>query len=334
MGHFEMFRAAFVSNVMNVISDESLQAVIKALDIVSNDYEITRKTTDIIVSDGIPEVVRLFIAAKAVEHIAKSTLGKYLEILTGFFKMVCKPVTDITTNDVRVYLFRYEEERHIAKETLNLHRSVLNSFFEWLAGEEYIPKNPVKKIKTIHCNGKKMPTMEALELEIMRSACRTERERALVDFLYSTGARISEVRNAMIDDIDFANHTFTIRHGKGDKERITYLNAKCELSLRTYLDSRDDNSPYLFVTMRYPHRQITTNRAMENEVDRIRSRTSLKKKITPHAFRRTTATIGTSNGMPVQEMQKMLGHADINTTMRYVTINQESVRISHSKYIA
>jgi integrase/recombinase XerD len=174
--------------------------------------------------------------------------------------------------------------------------------------------------------------MTSIELEKMRCACHDLREKALVDFLYSTGARVSEVRAGLITDVDIASGVYLIRHGKGDKERKTYLNAEALLSLQAYLSTRKDDSPYLFVSARGHHSM--TSKAIQDIISKIRARTDITKRITPHAFRRTTATIGTANGMAVQEMQKLLGHANINTTMRYVAVADESVKTDHSKYIA
>lgn len=332
MGNYELFRAELASRLASCVPEDLLLRVLAAVDDVSAGYDISRQTTDIIPADGIPEAVRLYIASKAVEQLSKLTLVEYKRVLVKFFQTVRKPVQEVSANDIRVYLFRYEESRGIQKETVEHLRIVLNSFFEWLALEEIIPKNPAKRISPIHTNPKEQPRMTTLELEKMRCACQDLREKALVDFLYSTGARVSEVRAGLITDVDIASGVYLIRHGKGDKERKTYLNAEALLSLQAYLSTRKDDSPYLFVSVRGHHSM--TSKAIQDIISKIRSRTDITKRITPHAFRRTTATIGTANGMSVQEMQKLLGHANINTTMRYVAVADESVKTDHSKYIA
>lgn len=332
MGNYELFRAELADRLASCVPESLLPCVIAAIDDVSSGYNISRQPTDIIPAGGIPESVRLYIASKAVEQLSKLTLAEYKRVLVKFFQTVCKPVQDVSANDIRVYLFRYEESRGIQKDTVDHLRKVLNSFFEWLTIEEIIPKNPARRISPIHTNPKEQPRMTTLELEKMRRACNDVREKALVDFLYSTGSRVSEVTAGLITDVDFADGVYLIRHGKGDKERKTYLNAEALLSLQAYLSTRKDDSPYLFVSARGHHGM--TSKAIQDIISKIRSRTDITKRITPHAFRRTTATIGTANGMSVQEMQKLLGHANINTTMRYVTVADESVKKDHSKYIA
>lgn len=333
MSNYELFRTSLAAQLISRIPENMLHDILSVIDNVSADYDIIRKTTDLIVYEGVPESVKLFLAAKAIEHRSSATLAGYLRHLTDFFRTVNKPVEAITTNDIRVYLFRYKETRHVVETTLETLRCTLNSYFEWMAQEEYLPKNPARRIAPIASTQKRRSAMDLLDLEKIRSACADVREKALVDFLFSTGARVSEVKAAQIDDVCFLKHSFLIRHGKGDKERTTYLNAEAEVSLSAYLASRTDSNPSLFVTTRAPHHGMSS-KAIQDIIRKICSRAGVKIRITPHIFRHTTATIALRNGMPIEQVRQLLGHARLDTTLLYTDLDQQEVMNSHRKYIS
>ena len=175
--------------------------------------------------------------------------------------------------------------------------------------------------------------MTALELEKVRNACRSLREKALVDFLYSTAARVSELSNLDIRHVNLTDHTVRIEHGKGDKGRTTFLNAEAEISLRAYLDSRTDDCAALFVN-KYGEKRRMQKRSIEDEICRIVSRCDLSVHVTPHIFRHTAASLALQRGMPIEQVQKFLGHARIQTTLRYAKILSADVKSSHAKYVA
>ena len=217
----------------------------------------------------------------------------------------------------------------------NVYR-VLNSFFEWCTTEGICPANPVKRITSIKQEKKPRKAMKRIELEYLRNACTNPRDKALVDFLYSTGVRVSELCNARIDHIDWERKTILIEHGKGNVTRPTYMNPVSEVSLKTYLASRSDDSPYLFTRTRGRSADPLDAKTVQNAIDRI-VRLSGRKfsvRITPHVFRHTIATVLLRNGMPVEQVQRFLGHANINTTMIYAEVRDEDVSRSHSLYAA
>ena len=212
-------------------------------------------------------------------------------------------------------------------------RIILNSFFAWLVDEDMIRKNPMRHIKPIKSEESVRLPMSQLELEKVRKSCKTLREKALVDFLYSTAARISEVVNMKIDDINFTDRTVLIRCGKGGKTRITFINAESEVSLRAYLASRTDDDPAGFVSVKKPIHGVQ-KKALEIEVANIVSRCNISVHVTPHVFRHTAASLALQRGMPIDQVQKWLGHARIQTTLRYAKTLNFDVKLSHQKYVA
>lgn len=296
-------------------------------------WEFTPKSTAIITAGGVPDEVRNYLACKSIENIRKGTLRNYFYLLRTFFDVVRLPVDRITAADVRRFLGWYKMNKNVTNDTLNHKRIILNSFFEWCADEYPEIRNPMRHIKPIKCEDPERLPMTALELEKVRKSCRTVREKALVDFLYSTAARVSEVCDLNLDDISFTDHTVHIRCGKGGKGRTTYMNAEAEVSLRSYLDTRTDDNPFLFVSVHAPHSRIG-KRAVEVEIQKIVSRCELSVHVTPHIFRHTAASLALQRGMPIDQVQKWLGHASIQTTLRYAKTLNFDVKLSHEKYCA
>ena len=331
---YESYRADIASRLQPLIPDPlQLQAVLFAIDDASSGYQITRSTTDLIVYEGIPDVVRLYIAAKSVENVARGTLKNYYLALCHFFEAVRIPLEKITTNDIRLYLHRYKHTRNVMDATVDGIRVVLNGFFEWCLEEDMIQKNPVRRVAPIRQPDPQRLPLSALELEKVRASCRTLREKALVDFLYSSACRVSECSALDREHVNFTDHTIRIEHGKGDKARTTFLNAEAEISLRAYLDSRKDISQALFVTSRAPFARMSV-KAIQNEVEKIVSRVHLSVHVTPHIFRHTAASLALQRGMPVEQVQRFLGHAKIQTTLRYAKVLDADVKASHQRCIA
>lgn len=329
---YEAFRASFHAQLLPVYSPDVLERILASLDIVANDYDIQRRTMDLIVYNDVPETVKLYIASKAVENTSKGTLDNYYRALCAFFRTVCKPVEQITTNDVRVYLHQYKLSHHVQDSTLEGLRITLNSFFAWCLDEDLVQKNPIHRIKPIKFQQKPRQPMTPMELELMRSACRTVREKALVDFLYSTAARVSEAAALKLEDVDLKEGTIQIQHGKGDKARPSYLNAEAIVSLQAYLATRDDDCPAVFVTTRRPHHQMTA-KALQEEIKAIKTRANIQKKVTPHVFRHTTATTALRNGMSVQQVMQLLGHSRLDTTLIYTHEDNSDVKASHARHV-
>lgn len=238
----------------------------------------------------------------------------------------------MTTNDVRVWIHEQQTAGKIGNETLESYRVSLCSFFSWAVDEEYLDKNPVARIKPIRYEKKQRKSLCQMDLEYIRRACITDKERALVEFLYSTGCRISEVASAKLSDVDWPRNEVAVI-GKGNKHRTCYLNAKAVVALQQYLRSRDDDSDGLFVSDRAPHNAIGKP-GLEKIVRIICERCSqIGVHVTPHVLRHTTATVALQNGMPVQDVQRMLGHSSINTTMIYAETNQREVKTLHERCV-
>lgn len=331
---YEQMRSSLSARLLDhQVPPELLHNILQELDLVAADYDIRRTCRDLITTGGFPEILKIYCAALAVESKTIGTIDGYKRELLKFFNALRKPFNLITTNDIRTYMFHRQYDDHLKKGSLEHVRIILNSFFNWLVDEEYMERNPARRIEPIHVDRKGREPIPMIELEQLRLACKTSREKALIDFLYSTAARASECAALTLDDIDWRERSAKIRHGKGDKFRIVYFNAESEVSLRNYLDGRKFDSPALFCSSRAPHGHLTKE-ALELEIRHVRARVcNLSVQVVPHALRTTFATQASTNGMPLEHIQKLMGHANINTTMRYVHSAQEDARASHRKYI-
>ena len=318
---------------LNSLGIPRVPEILAVLDVAASGYEVSRKTTDIIPADEIPQAVRLYIASKTVEHLAKGTLSLYLLRLRQFFLAIRKPIDQVTANDIRVYLYQYRQGRNIKDTTMEGIRICLNSFFEWCTQEELISKNPARRVPSLRVDSPERLPMSALELEQVRGSCRSLREKAMVDFLYSSACRVSEFCALNLSDVNWVEHTVHIRCGKGGKGRTTYLNPEAEISLRAYLDSRKDSGPALFVSSRAPHGRLNV-KAVQNEIQKIVSRCALSVHVTPHIFRHTAASLALQRGMPLEQVQRFLGHSRIQTTLRYAKTLSQDVQLSHSHFVA
>lgn len=330
---FESFRADLVSRLVPQLPGDQLQSVLTALDEMSRSYDIQAKITDIITSGGVPDAVRLYIASKSVENLAKGTLRNYLSTLSLFFSVVRHPVDEVTSADCRLWLNWYKTNYKICSSTYEHKRIVLNSFFEWCVDEDLIRRSPMRHVRPIRVDDPERLPMTALELEKVRDSCKSLRQKAMVDFLYSTACRVSEFCDMNISDVDFTEHVVHIRCGKGGKGRTTFMNAEAEISLRAYLASRTDNCPALFVSSKGTRCRLG-KKAVEVEINKIVSRCDLSVKVTPHVFRHTAASLALQRGMPIDQVQKWLGHARIQTTLRYAKNLNFDVKISHQKFCA
>lgn len=333
---YEQFRHSVVMRLEDIgLPSSVLNRVLSEIDIASQDYKIEHQCTDIIsIEEGIPQMVKMFIASMAVKNCSRRTLKDYTQCLERFFAVVRKPYNMVTTNDIRLYLFGGSQSGRWCPATTDHQRTVINAFFNWCVDEEYLNRNPSRVISPIKVPKKKLKPLQQIELEEMRDACKTYRERALVDILFSSGVRISECVALTENDINWTDHTILVRHGKGDKERITYFNPEAEVSLRNYLNSRKGSDGHVFCKTRAPYTGVTIE-ALEAEIRHIRERIAdkLGVKVTPHTLRRTTATIASERGMPIEDVQAILGHESIETTMRYVSVSNNRVKNNYSKYM-
>ena len=282
-----------------------------------------------------PEILMMFLDAKEVEEKSKRTIKLYRSVLSRLLRDIQKAVSQIDTADIRHFLASCKQKGH-KNVTLGNTRKILNCFFEWCILEGICTVNPVKRVASIKVEKSPRHAMKPIELEYLRNACESLRDKAMIDFLYSTGVRVSEFCHARIDNIDWEKKTVLIEHGKGDVTRKTYLNPKAEVSLRAYLDSRADDSPFIFARTKGKSDKPLDAKTVQDAVDRIvrAAGRSFSVRITPHVFRHTIATVLLRNGMPVEQVQRFLGHSNINTTMIYAEVRDEDVRRSHSLYAA
>ena len=275
-------------------------------------------------------LVDLFLAAKRIEGCSEKSLKYYQSTILALLDDLKKDVKHIVTDDIRTYLTEYQARKQSSKVTIDNIRRILSSFFSWLEDEDYILKSPVRRIHKVKTgtNIKETYTDEALEL--MRDNCTELRDLAIIDMLASTGMRVGEMVLLNREDIDF-NERECIVFGKGDKERIVYFDARTKIHLLNYLNSRDDDNPALFVSLQKPH-----NRLQISGIE-VRLREYGKclgiNKVHPHKFRRTLATMAIDKGMPIEQLQQLLGHRRIDTTLQYAMVKQSNVKIAHRKYI-
>lgn len=277
------------------------------------------------------ELLQLFLTAKQVEGCSAKTVRYYHRTLENFLQVIECGVTQLTTDDIRRYLSDYVAERQCSKANLDNIRRILSSFFAWLEQEEYILKSPVRRINKIKTAQTVKETYSDESLELMRDNCDNLRDLAIIDLLASTGMRVGELVKLDIVDIDFDQRECVV-FGKGKKERPVYFDARTKIHLKNYLDSRTDDNPALFVSLLAPHQRLGIA-GVEIRLRQLGRRLGLTK-VHPHKFRRTLATRAIDKGMPIEQVQHLLGHAKIDTTMTYAMVSQTNVKNSHRKYIS
>ena len=274
--------------------------------------------------------VQLFLAAKRVEGCSEKTIRYYASTLRNAFEAIKKEVLQVTTDDLRLYLDEYQSNSEAGKTTIDNVRRILSSFFAWLEDEDYIIKSPVRRIHKVKTCKTIKETYSDEALEIMRDHCETTRDLALIDFLASTGMRVGELVLLNRDDIDFTNRECIVL-GKGNKQRKVYFDARAKIHLQNYLNSRSDDNPALFVSLQKPHNRLQI-RGVEIRLHELGEKLNLCR-IHPHKFRRTLATMAIDKGMPIEQVQQLLGHQNIDTTLQYAMVNQANVKQSHKKYL-
>lgn len=275
--------------------------------------------------------LEMFIAAKKIEGCSSRTAAYYKSTVEHLLKNVDTPIRKITTDEIRGYLAKYQENSGCSKTTVDNIRRNISSFFSWLEEEDYILKSPMKRIHKIKTVQPVKETISDELIERLRDACSCKRDLAMIDLLYSTGIRVGELVRLNIEDVSFEERECVV-FGKGDKERRVYFDAKAKLHLQDYLKERDDDNPALFVTLDEPHLRLKIS-GVEIRIRNL-GRSINVEKIHPHKFRRTMATRAIDKGMPIEQVQKILGHSQIDTTMQYAMVNQSNVKNAHRKYIA
>ena len=277
------------------------------------------------------QLLELFLEAKRVEGCSEKTVRYYEITLKKLFSVMNRPVTEIRTEDLRTYLSDYRLRTDCSKANIDNLRRIFSSFFAWLEDEDYILKSPVRRIHKVKSEKQVKETYTDETLEALRDGCTCLRDLAMIDLLASTGVRVSELVRLNRADIDFEGRECVV-FGKGSKERPVYFDARTKVHLKNYLASRTDDNPALFVTLQKPHRRLEIS-GVEIRVRELGRRLDLCR-VHPHKFRRTLATKAIDKGMPVEQVQRLLGHSKIETTMEYAMVDQSNVRISHRKYLS
>lgn len=274
--------------------------------------------------------VDLFLSAKRIEGCSEKSLKYYCTTIQAMIVGVGKEIRHIETDDIRNYLTEYQKLKHSSRVTIDNIRRILSSFFSWLEDEDYILKSPVRRIHKVKTASNIKETYSDEALELMRDNCSELRDLAMIDMLASTGMRVGEMVLLNRKDIDF-NERECVVFGKGDKERIVYFDARTKIHLREYLQSRTDDNPALFVTLKSPYNRISIG-GIEVRLRNFGRQLGLQK-VHPHKFRRTLATMAIDKGMPIEQLQRLLGHQRIDTTLQYAMVKQSNVKIAHRKYI-
>ena len=277
-----------------------------------------------------PDMISAFIAAKRIEGCSEKTLSYYGKTIESMVAEIGKPVQKIITDDIRQYLTAYQIQRKSSKVTIDNIRRILATFYSWLEDEDYIVKSPVRRIHKVKTAKVIKDTYTDEALELMRDHCDSLRDLAVIDLLASSGMRVGEMVLLNRDDINF-NDRECVVFGKGNKERLVYFDARTKIHLQNYLDSRVDSNPALFVTLRAPYDRLQIG-GVEMRLRQLGRRLSIPK-VHPHKFRRTLATSAIDKGMPIEQVQQLLGHQKIDTTMHYAMAKQQNVKLAHRKYI-
>ena len=314
-----------MASILNNEQKEKLKEVLLYtfynIEVTSIKDELVEDTTD---------YAKMFIAAKRIEGCSERTLNYYETTIRVMIEKLSKKINSIETEDLRNYLSEYQAKNNCSKVTIDNVRRILSSFFAWLEDEDYIMKSPVRRIHKVKATQTVKETYTDEELEEMRDACVEIRDLAMVDFLASTGVRVGELVNLDRVDIDMQERSCVVL-GKGGKEREVYFDARTKIHLQNYLNSRTDNNPALFVSLLRPYDRLKIS-GVEIRLRELGKKINIKK-IHPHKFRRTMATKAIDKGMPIEQVQVLLGHRKIDTTLQYAMVNQNNVRNSHKKFI-
>ena len=277
------------------------------------------------------KLLNLFLSAKQVEGCSRKTIDYYNSTIVKMLSNVEKRIDNISTDDLRSYLATFKKERNSSKITIDNLRRIFSSFFSWLEDEDYILKNPVRRIHRVKTGRVVKEVLSDENLEVLRDNCEEIRDLAMLELLISTGIRVGELVNLNINDINFYERECVV-FGKGESERVVYFDARTKIHLMQYLEQRTDDNPALFVSFKKPNKRLGIN-GVETRLRQLGEKSNISK-VHPHKFRRTMATLAIDKGMPIEQVQKLLGHVQIDTTMQYAMVNQSNVKLAHRKFIS
>lgn len=326
-------REVFVRNLTNALLEDSLSPdmVRKVVDTVVlqlKDYSIDNICTTLALSETEDsQLIKLYIGTILTEGKSMTTAYAYQRSIYRMLNFIKKPLKDINVFDIRIYLAH--KQQNASKSYTENERSYMSAFFKWLFDEEFIERNPMSKIKPVKFTRDLKYPLSSVEVDKLRSACKTLRDRAMIEMLLSSGVRVSELGNLDITDVNFDRLEVTVRHGKGDKNRVTVMSDVAKCHLKAYLESRTDDTNYLFITK---HKTRLTKGSVRNALHGI-ANTAKVQNVHPHRCRRTFATLLAKKGVPITTIQALLGHVDINTTKRYITLDNDAIRHEIMRYI-
>lgn len=316
--------------MMQSLNNEQLEKLEEVIRKVLFGVEISKKNSVEEVENDSEHLLEAFLAAKRIEGCSKKTLDYYRNTISTVLRKIGKNVCYIETDDLRGYLSEYQDCKNPSKVTIDNIRRILSSFFAWLEDEDYIIKSPVRRIHRIKSATVIKDTYTDEALEKLRDSCENIRDLAMIDILASTGMRVGELVLLNKDDISFEERECVV-FGKGDKERMVYFDARTKLHLQEYLCSRNDDNEALFVSLKAPFNRLKIG-GIEVRLRELGKRLEIDK-VHPHKFRRTLATVAIDKGMPIEQLQKLLGHQRIDTTLQYAMVKQSNVKLAHRKYI-
>lgn len=324
--------ANLINQVLQAMSktlgNQQIERLKDVLEITFSNVEIFEKTESDAAIDM--SVIKTFLSAKRVEGCSEKSMRYYESTIRNALASVGKNVKDVSTDDLRQYLDEYQQRSGASRVTVDNIRRILSSFFAWLEEEFYIVKSPVRRIHKVKTGKVVKETYSDEALEMMRDSCETTRDLAMIDILASTGMRVGELVKLNRNDIDFQNRECIVT-GKGNKQRIVYFDARTKIHLQSYLQQRTDNNDALFVTLLAPHNRLQIS-GVEIRLRNIGKDLNMTK-VHPHKFRRTLATMAIDKGMPIEQVQHLLGHQSLDTTLQYAMVNQANVKMSHRKFI-
>ena len=317
-----------VQEMLPYLNNAQMEKLQEALVYTLFKYEVTKSEKEKELSEQ--NLVELFLAAKRIEGCSEKSLKYYESTIMALLGDLKKDVKYIVTDDIRTYLTEYQARKQSSRVTIDNIRRILSSFFSWLEDEDYILKSPVRRIHKVKTGTNIKETYSDEALEVMRDSCTEIRDLAMIDMLASTGMRVGEMVLLNREDINF-NERECVVFGKGDKERIVYFDARTKIHLQNYLQNRTDDNPALFVSLQAPYNRMKIG-GIEVRLRKLGNRLGLAK-VHPHKFRRTLATMAIDKGMPIEQLQQLLGHKRIDTTLQYAMVKQSNVKIAHRKYI-
>ena len=314
--------------MLGVLNNEQMSQLRKVLDYTFRDINVSSKNNE--ECSGNSELIDIFLSAKRVEGCSDKSMHYYRSTLNNAIRKIGKNIRHITTDDLRSYLNDYQLTSGATKVTVDNIRRILSSFFSWLEDEDYIVKSPVRRIHKVKVGKTVKETYSDEALEQMRDHCEGIRDLALIDLLASTGMRVGELVKLNRNDIDFENRECIVT-GKGDKQRRVYFDARTKIHLQRYLAERIDDNPALFVSLLAPYDRLQIS-GVEIRLRRLGRELNIPK-VHPHKLRRTLATMAIDKGMPIEQVQHLLGHQSLDTTLQYAMVNQTNVKMSHRKFI-